>query len=118
MPNPLSSREAHLQRAQNNAAFRREVVVGQLSPGWAVVVLLYEAVHRFEAWFAAHGIHNGGHIQRNRAIIHQFPEISFLYVDLYNASRVARYDAAEQISWSQYELFAESYTEIESFLER
>jgi hypothetical protein len=114
----LSSREAHLQRAQTNAAFRGAVVAAQLSPGWAVVVLFYEAVHRFEAWFAAHGIHNGGHIQRNRAIIHQFPEISFLYVDLYNASRVARYDASAQILWSQYELFAESYTEIKSHLDR
>ena len=59
---------------------------------WAVTAYFYAAVHLVEACFATIGIHSANHQQRNREVALRLSTVAVHYMNLYRASRRARYD--------------------------
>lgn len=112
----MPSRDEHLAKADHNAAVLQLLVADRSSAEWATVLLFYRAVHIVEAWFALRTVHNRSHQMRSRAVHRDLPEIAADYDDILKASRLARYERADLISWDDYERLAAALTRIETFV--
>ena len=60
---------------------------------WIVTLAFYKALHAVDSYLVKLQIHPRGHLERNRHVRELLDEIFMQYDALYNASRVARYEA-------------------------
>ena len=89
----MPSVSQHLAKAVHNETFA--LTFWPVSPqyaDWTITAHFYAAVHLVEAYFATIGIHSTNHQQRNREIAVRLSAVAFHYMNLYRASRRARYD--------------------------
>lgn len=87
------NRRDHLQNARRN---KRIVVNHLLSivedfPEWVSIASFYSALHFVEAYFAEHNLDFEYHEERNSYVSNLLPEISSMYLRLYDFSVNSRY---------------------------
>lgn len=98
----MPSREDHLRKEAENAAFEGVAREAGNSPEWAVTILFYRAMHLVEAYFALSDIHHLSHVARSRAVARSLPEVYASYESLLDLSRRARYESPGVVTWDDY----------------
>ena len=88
--------QAHQNKQSRTHLALSDLQQSQNSPhhaDWIVILAFYKALHAVDSYFAKLQIHPTGHLERNRYVRELLDEIFMQYDALYNASRVARYEA-------------------------
>ena len=88
----MPNRNQHKVKAENNRRFL-DTIDPTGDPEWAVVVAFYTAVLLVEQLFADQGGHSKDHQERLEFVQHMHPDIHTEYQQLYNVSRLARYES-------------------------
>lgn len=90
----MPSKDSHLQRADSNEQFSRNLLMGSSHLDWAVVSLFYSALHLVDAYLALDGRHPNGHTTRRKSISSDLAikRIGLPYRELRQRCDDARYD--------------------------
>ncbi len=112
----MPNRREHLAKADANAETLASIAAERSSPEWAITVAFYRAVHLVEAWSALRDRHHRNHRRRNETVNRLLPEIAADYGELYEASRVARYDPLGLLDWGDYDRLVMGLDRIEAHL--
>src|SRR5262249_12626607 len=91
---PMPNRNQHRVKAENNRRFLNQIDPAD-NPEWSVVVAFYTAVHLVEQLLAERAGHSKDHQERLEFVQHEHPQIHSDYQQLYNVSRLARYESRQ-----------------------
>lgn len=95
----LLNTQEHLEKANRNKSITINHLLDIVDnfPDWVSIAAFYSALHFVEALFATHGMHFDHHEERHTHVSDLMPDISSMYLRLYDLGFSSRYLSVRQI---------------------
>lgn len=90
----MATRSEHALKVGENKSLLADLDAARW-PQWATTLAFYTALHLLEQLLAEAGLHPQDHTRRNELLAEYHPTAYLTYSNLYQASRLARYESSE-----------------------